>query len=73
MRDAHMLAAIPGVMVHGRYDIICPLENAWELHQAWPGARLRIINDAGHAASEPGILSALVEETEKMADLLTND
>lgn len=70
---ASLLAAIPGVIVHGRYDLICPLENAWQLHQAWPQSRLRIIDAAGHAASEPGILSALVEETDYIADLLQND
>jgi proline iminopeptidase len=73
LAQAAKLADIPGVIVHGRYDIICPLENAWQLHQAWPQSRLRIIDDAGHAASEPGILSALIEETDNMADLLAQD
>lgn len=60
LRDAHRLADIPGIIVHGRYDAICPLENAWQLARAWPGAELQIIPDAGHAASEPGIVDALV-------------
>jgi hypothetical protein len=46
------------VIVHGRYDVICPLDNAWELHQAWPNSELQVIRDAGHAASEPGITDA---------------
>lgn len=60
LRDAHRLADIPGIIVHGRYDAICPLENAWQLARAWPDAELQIIPDAGHAASEPGIIDALV-------------
>ena len=70
LRDAHRLAEIPGVIVHGRYDLICPLKSAWELHHAWPGSRLEIIPDAGHAASEPSIRCALVEATDRFAGLL---
>lgn len=55
---------IPAVIIHGRYDIICPMENAWDLHKAWPEAELQIIKDAGHAASEPGIMKALVQATD---------
>lgn len=55
---------IPGVIVHGRYDIICPLTSAWELHRAWPEATLTIIPDAGHSTSEPGITDALVRATD---------
>jgi len=54
---------IPAVIVHGRYDIVCPFVNAWELHRAWPESTLRVIPDAGHAATEPGIAAALVEAT----------
>lgn len=67
LRDAPRLAGIPGVIVHGRYDVVCPLENAWQLHKAWPGSELSIIPDAGHSASEPGTVSALVEATIDMA------
>lgn len=63
LRDAHRLADIPGVIVHGRYDAVCPLKNAWDLHQAWPRAELRVIPDAGHSALEPGIVDALVRAT----------
>lgn len=55
---------IPAVIVHGRYDIVCPFLSAWELHRAWPEASLEIIPDAGHAASEPGIADALIRATD---------
>jgi proline iminopeptidase len=55
---------IPGVIVHGRYDVICPVLNAWDLHRAWPEASLKIIPNAGHASTEPGTASALVEATD---------
>ena len=55
---------IPAVIVHGRYDIICPFMSAWDLHRAWPEATLKIIPDAGHAATEPGIVDALVKATD---------
>lgn len=67
LRDAPRLASIPGVIVHGRYDVVCPLESAWELHHAWPRAEFKIIPAAGHAASEEGIVSALVQATDAMA------
>jgi proline iminopeptidase len=67
LRDAGKLADIPGVIVHGRYDLICPLENAWQLHHAWPRSDLVIVPDAGHSASEPGIRSALVEALDRYA------
>ncbi len=55
---------IPSVIVHGRYDIVCPVMNAWDLHRAWPEAELKIIPDAGHAATERGIADALVRATD---------
>lgn len=56
---------IPAVIVHGRYDIVCPFMNAWELHNAWPEASLEVIANAGHAATEPGIADALVRATDR--------
>lgn len=56
---------IPSVIVHGRYDIVCPFTSAWDLHRAWPEASLEIIPDAGHAATEPGIADALVRATDR--------
>jgi len=70
LRDAHRLRDIPGVIVHGRYDVICPADNAWALHRAWPEAELRMITPAGHAATEPGIVDALVTATQSFADRL---
>jgi proline iminopeptidase len=67
LRDAHKLADIPGVIVHGRYDVICPLDNAYLLHKAWPGSELNIIRDAGHASRELGIVDALIRATNDMA------
>lgn len=70
LADAGRLAGIPGVIVQGRYDLICPMRSAWELHQAWPRAELKIIPDAGHSAFEPGIRAALVEATDQFAGVL---
>jgi len=64
LEDMHKLADIPGIIVQGRYDIICPMESAWALHQAWPGSILQIIPDAGHSATETGIVNALVKATD---------
>lgn len=66
LEEAHRLADIPGIIVHGRYDTICPVDQAYALHQAWPGSKLEIIPDAGHAASEPGITAALVGAADAM-------
>jgi len=56
---------IPAVIVQGRYDVVCPIMSAWDLHRAWPEARLEVIPDAGHAATEPGISAALVDATDR--------
>ena len=61
---------IPGVIVHGRYDMVCPIDQAWALAEAWPEARLEIVEQAGHAASEPGIVDALVRATDRFAEQL---
>ena len=60
---------IPGVIVQGRYDIVCPPVTAETLHQAWPEAQYQIIPDAGHSAMEPGIRRALVAATEHFKTL----
>lgn len=65
LADAHRLRDIPGTIVHGRYDVVTPLKNAWDLAQAWPNAELRIVSDAGHAMSEPGIAHELVSATRR--------
>lgn len=58
------IRSIPGVIVQGRYDVVCPATSAWELHRAWPEAQLHLIPDAGHSISEPGIIDALVRATD---------
>lgn len=70
LRDAPRLRDIPGYIVHGRYDVVCPVNQAVALHQAWPQARLEIVPDAGHSAAEPGILGALVAATDELAGQL---
>ncbi len=67
IRDAPHIRSIPGVIVQGRYDVVCPAAAAWRLHKSWPEARFQLIADAGHASSEPGICSALVEATDAFA------
>lgn len=69
LENAAKLANIPGVIVQGRYDVVCPAKSAWDLHRAWPQAEIKIIPDAGHAAAEPGIRAALIDATDKMAGL----
>ncbi|OLP58573.1 prolyl aminopeptidase [Xaviernesmea oryzae] len=69
LRDAHKLAEIPGVIVHGRYDMPCPMRYAWALHKAWPSAEFCLVEGAGHASSEPGILDRLIYATDKFAGL----
>lgn len=70
LKGAHRLNGIPGILVHGRYDMVCPLDNALALHDAWPDSELHIVRDAGHAASEPGIVDVLIRATAEMAELL---
>lgn len=60
---------VPGVIVQGRYDVVCPARSAWELHKAWPEAKFTIVPDSGHAAMEPGTRSALIEATESFKHL----
>jgi len=66
LKNASKLKEIPGIIVQGRYDVICPMESAWDLHHALPASELDIIPDAGHSAMEPGIIDALVKATDKM-------
>jgi len=67
LRDVGRIRHIPGTIVHGRYDVVCPVQNAFDLHAAWPEADLRVVPDAGHSAFEPGNLRALVEATDRYA------
>jgi proline iminopeptidase len=69
LENAGNIRHIPGVIIHGRYDVVCPVKNAWDLKSAWPEAQLHIIPDAGHSAFEEGIQSALVDATEAFKNL----
>ncbi len=60
---------IPAAIVQGRYDIVCPMETAWELHKCWPEANFRVVNDAGHSAYDAGIMSELIAATDAFSDL----
>ena len=68
IRDAGKLRGIPGTIVHGRYDMPCPARYAYELHKAWPDAEFHLIEGAGHAYSEPGILDQLIRATDRFAE-----
>ena len=65
LHNIHKLKNIPGVIVQGRYDVVCPARSAWDLHRAWPEADLRIVPDCGHSAFEPGIAHELIEATDR--------
>jgi proline iminopeptidase len=67
LRNAGRLRGIPGTIVHGRYDMPCPARYAWALHKAWPDADFHLIEGAGHAYSEPGILDQLIRATDRFA------
>ena len=67
--DASKIAQLPGVIVQGRYDIVCPAASAWALHKRWPKAKLVIVKDAGHSMKEAGIRSELVQATDDFANL----
>ena len=70
LANARRLKDIPGVIVQGRYDIVCPAISADDLHRAWPEAEYTIVPDAGHSAFEPGIRSRLVAATQELKRLL---
>ncbi len=67
IRDLPKLKGIPACIVHGRYDIVCPIENADTLHQAWPESSFVVVDDAGHSSHEPGIAAQLVKAMDRIA------
>jgi proline iminopeptidase len=67
LRNASRIRHIPGVIVQGRYDVVCPMESAWALHRAWPEAELIITPDSGHSAFDPPNSRALVAATDRFA------
>ena len=68
LANAYRLKGIPAVIVQGRYDVVCPIRSAWDLHQVWPEADLRIVPDAGHSALEAGNTHELILATDRFAD-----
>ena len=69
LEDVSKIKDIPCTIVQGRYDVVCPIKSAWDLHRAWPQADLKIVSDAGHSMAEPGIKSELIKATDKYASL----
>lgn len=67
LRDVYRMIDIPGVIVHGRYDVVCPVANAWDLHKAWPKSELVITPASGHSAFEAENVDALVQATDRFA------
>ena len=67
LKNAHRLAEVPGYIVHGRYDVVCPIEQAYALHTAWPQAQFKIAASSGHSATEPEIVDALINATNTLA------
>jgi proline iminopeptidase len=67
LREAARLKGIPGVIVQGRYDLLCPPKNAYALTQVWPDCRLQIMENAGHCMSEPGVAKAMAEAVRALA------
>jgi proline iminopeptidase len=65
LKNVGHIRQIPATIVQGRFDVVCPMESAWALHRAWPEADFRLVQDAGHSATEPGILHELVEATDR--------
>ncbi len=70
IRDVDRIRHIPAVIVQGRYDVATPMRTAWDLHRAWPEAAFQVIDVAGHAMTEPGIQTALLDATDAMAERL---
>jgi proline iminopeptidase len=68
LEDVGRIRHLPAVIVQGRYDVVCPLMTAWELHRVWPEADFRVVADAGHSAFEPGITDELVRATDRFAN-----
>ncbi|OUS32803.1 prolyl aminopeptidase [Thalassotalea sp. 42_200_T64] len=69
LESIDIIRHIPTIIIHGRYDMLCPLEQAWQLKQRWPEAKLIIVEMAGHVASEPRIIDALIKATDDLCQL----
>jgi proline iminopeptidase len=71
LRDIDRIRHIPATIVQGRYDVVCPMQTAWELHRAWPEAEFVLVEGAGHSQAEPAIRDALIGATDSFAALLS--
>lgn len=65
LENINKIKHIPGAIIQGRYDVVCPVKSAWELYKNWPDAKLHIVSDAGHSAHEPGIKKLLIEAADE--------
>ena len=70
LNNINLIKKIPGIIIHGRYDMITPVDNSYQLERAWRKAELDIVRDAGHASSEPALIDAIIKGTEKMAKMV---
>jgi proline iminopeptidase len=73
LNNLSRISRIPVKIIHGRYDMVCPLDNATTLHENWPAAELYVVRDAGHSAQEPGITDALIRATDDLAKELRGE
>ncbi|MCB1646772.1 MAG: prolyl aminopeptidase [Pseudomonadales bacterium] len=73
LNNVDAIQEIPGIIVHGRYDMLCPVQNAHDLKTAWPNSQLYLVREAGHSATEPALIDALVRATRDMALRFEND
>lgn len=67
LKGCDRIRHLPTVIIQGRYDVVCPMASAWDLHKALPDAEFIVVPDAGHSMMEAGILSALIEATDRFA------
>ncbi len=70
LKNIAKIRSLPGVIIQGRYDVVCPATTAWDLHQVWPEAEFHLVPDAGHSMSEPGIQSKLLDYTDRYSTLI---
>jgi proline iminopeptidase len=73
LNNVSKISAIPAKIIHGRYDMVCPLESSLTLHDIWENSELYIVRDAGHSASEPGIVDALIRATQELSQQIEQD
>ena len=69
LKNISILKSIPNIIIQGRYDVVCPMVSAWDLHRAFPEADFEVVQDAGHSMTEEGIAAKLVEYTNKFSVL----